>query len=438
MSISQSETDASANDQILRLNTLGRALCHATTGEQATSVILKEGLIAAGAQTGYLALLNTERTEFATILYREAKAADDPVLLPLSVGTGLAAEALSQGEALFTALQQSPFSSYPHLADAGDQAAALVLNADEQALGVLELHWPQTHSFSQNEQVFLQTIAHLCALALARTCFYEAIQQEATVARRAEAAIQQMNAELELSIAVRTAELQASVEELEAFSYSVSHDLRAPLRAIDGFSRILLEDFAPSLPETAQRHLNRVRANARNMGNLIDDLLAFSRLNRQALDRQNVAPATLVQEALETLSSDQQGRDIRLLIEDLPCCSADATLLRQVFINLLSNALKFTRGCDPAILEVGSQQKEGECLYFIRDNGVGFDMKFYDKLFGVFQRLHRAEDYEGTGVGLALVQRIIRRHGGRLWAEGVPQQGATFYFTLGQGETHAE
>jgi len=219
-------------------------------------------------------------------------------------------------------------------------------------------------------------------------------------------------------------------KELEAFSYLVSHDLRAPLRAMDGFSRILLEDYAPQLPPEAQRHLRIIRENANQMGRLINDLLAFSRLSRQPLNKRSIATADLVRQVIESLSSEQAGRQMEISGGELPPCQGDPALLRQVWINLLSNALKFTRQREAARIEIDCVEKEGEPVYFVKDNGAGFDMRYANKLFGVFQRLHSSEDYEGTGVGLANVQRIIHRHGGRIWAEAEVDKGATFYFTI--------
>jgi PAS domain S-box-containing protein len=253
------------------------------------------------------------------------------------------------------------------------------------------------------------------------------IIRDCTRRKQAEQEILRLNEELQK----RVNEMEAANNELEAFSYSVSHDLRAPLRAMDGFSRILLEDHAPQLPIEVRGHLERVRGGAQQMGHLIDDLLSFSRLSRQPLQKQIVDPRDLVQQVLEGLRSEQDGRCLEVSLAELLPCRADPALLRQVFVNLLENAVKYTRRRAKAMIEVGCREDmPGESVYFIKDNGVGFDMRYAHKLFGVFQRLHRAEDYEGTGVGLATVQRIIHRHGGRVWAEAEVDRGATFYFTL--------
>lgn len=247
---------------------------------------------------------------------------------------------------------------------------------------------------------------------------------------KAEAEVRKLNAVLEERVASRTAALTAAVKELEAFSYSISHDLRAPLRSVHGFATILLEDYGSQLPKEAQEYLRIVHQSALQMGHMIDDLLTFSRLGRQALDKKILNPRIIVTQVLEDLQAEFKDRQVQIQLGDLPECSADPSLIRHVWTNLLSNALKYTRRQNPAIISVGSRLENGCVIYYVKDNGAGFDMKYAEKLFGVFQRLHRAEDYEGTGVGLAIVHRIIDRHDGRVWAEAAPDQGATFYFSL--------
>jgi len=239
-----------------------------------------------------------------------------------------------------------------------------------------------------------------------------------------------LNAELEQRVRQRTAQLEAANQELEAFTYSVSHDLRAPLRHIDGFVEILQTTAAHKLDKENRQHLQTIAQAARQMGVLIDDLLSFSRLSRARVSRQKVSLVKLIQEAMRHLKRESEGRNIQWIIHNLPDVLADPGLLRQALENLIANALKYTRTRERARIEIGSTDKGTESIIFIRDNGVGFDMRHADKLFGVFQRLHRANEFEGTGVGLALVRRIIHRHGGRTWAEGAVNSGATFYFSL--------
>jgi light-regulated signal transduction histidine kinase (bacteriophytochrome) len=278
---------------------------------------------------------------------------------------------------------------------------------------------------------FNAMLEHIQSQTSALQAQEEHLRRENAERARVEAEVRVLNAELEQRVQQRTHALEVANKELEAFSYSVSHDLRAPLRAIAGFSQILMEDFLPSLPPEAAGHLRRVANAAQKMGQLIDDLLDFSRLGRAKLTRTAVDPARLVQQVIDDVVSDEERARVTIKVGDLPPCHADPALLKQVYVNLISNAVKFTGRSSSATVEIGCQQTDGESVYFVKDNGAGFDMQYADKLFGVFQRLHRAEDYQGTGVGLAIVHRVITRHGGRVWAQAAINQGACFYFTIG-------
>jgi len=284
---------------------------------------------------------------------------------------------------------------------------AIVVRLPGSEASIVLVGGPFTPVFGSDEQVWIQQYASLVATGLERVRLVE-------------------------QVTARTRELESANRELEAFSYTISHDLRAPLRAINGFTSILLEEYAANLPDDARGYLQRVKDNGTHMGNLVDDLLAFSRLGRQTVRTQTVKTRDIVDHALDQLASETEGRTIEIVIGELPECNGDPLLLEQVFTNLLSNAIKYSGKRENARIEVGTQPgRAGEGpVFFVRDNGAGFDMQYADKLFGVFQRLHRSQDYEGTGVGLAIVHRIVERHGGRIWAEARVDQGATFYFTL--------
>jgi len=242
--------------------------------------------------------------------------------------------------------------------------------------------------------------------------------------------IVRLNQELDARVQQRTAELQASNHELEAFSYSVSHDLRAPLRAIGGFAAVLVRDHSAELSATAIGLLHRVEQNVSRMDTLIEDLLRLSRLGRKALQWQPVDFAHIAKECLAHLEHERQGRLVEVTLDALPMWHGDVILLKQVLHNLFSNALKYTRNRPLARIEIGAEIRDGEYVCHVRDNGVGFDMQYADKLFKVFQRLHSQGEFSGSGVGLAIVRRAIEKHGGRVWTEAVPDQGATFYFSI--------
>ena len=259
---------------------------------------------------------------------------------------------------------------------------------------------------------------------------FVAIMQDITGRKAAEEKIRKLNEELEARVRQRTAQLEEASREMESFSYSVSHDLRAPLRHISGFVNLLRTGAGATFEGDDLHSLNQIADSALRMSRLIDDLLAFSRMSRAEMHQGEVPLDALVDEAIATFHAEVAGRTINWNKEALPVVNGDHNLLRQVFVNLLSNAIKYTRPRNPARIEIGSRLSPGEHVIFVRDNGVGFDMQYADKLFGVFQRLHFEGDFEGSGIGLANVRRIIARHGGHTWAEAKVDEGATFYFSL--------
>ena len=303
-------------------------------------------------------------------------------------------------------------------------SAAIPLITGGTVLGTLTLYADKPIAFDSEEVKLLMELADDLAYGIVSLRTREEH-------RRAEEEIRTLNEELEERVALRTAELEQLNSQLESFSYSVSHDLRAPLRAIAGFSRIIMDEYLDQLPDGVRSYLERICVNGQRMGNLIEDLLTFARLGRQPITKTKVNSRALVQDLLsEELHDENEGRTVEMTIGDLPPCDADPQLIRQVFLNLLANAYKYTRKRDVARIEVGAFPRDGKNVYYVRDNGAGFDMRYSEKLFGVFQRLHDKKEFEGTGVGLAIVHNIVNRHGGNIWAEAYLDKGATFFFTL--------
>ena len=304
---------------------------------------------------------------------------------------------------------------------------ALPLIKGGNRIGVFVLYSYENNVFADEELDLLLVVSHDISFAL------EFIEQQ-SARKRVEEGIRILNEKLERMVCERTAELEAANKELQTFSYSVSHELRSPLRAIDGFGRLLEKDYDGLLDAKGKRLIDIIRKSTRQMDQLINDLLDFSRLGRKELTQTAIDMHELALSALDQIQKENSGRRVETIIEDLPAARGDMSMLRQVFINLLANAYKFTRASGEPRMRIGAYAEGDETVYFVHDNGAGFDMKYAHKLFGVFSRLHSDDQFEGTGIGLALVQRIINRHGGRVWAEGAENKGATIYFSLPRRE----
>jgi PAS domain S-box-containing protein len=286
------------------------------------------------------------------------------------------------------------------------------------------------HRYTDSDLHFAEELARRAALGIDNARLYSDAQNALTEVQAKTEEIQRLNTDLEKRVKERTAQLEMMVKELEAFTYSISDDMRGPLRAIDGFSRVLTEEYSNKLDAEGKRLLNIIRSNARSMGELINGLLTFSHLGRQPLDQVDVNMEEVAKSAFDEVQSANKERSVLIELQALPPAFGDRNMIRQAFYNLISNAFKFTRPKQNPTIEIGFQDGGNQHTYYVRDNGVGFDMQYSPKLFGVFQRLHNVDEFEGAGVGLALVQRIVLRHGGKVWAEGKVDEGATFYFSL--------
>jgi signal transduction histidine kinase len=291
------------------------------------------------------------------------------------------------------------------------------LYTEEGLQGMITIAFKRPQRLDKEQFKIVEEVAVQLSIALRQVELFSQIQEYAN--------------NLERLVEERTAQLEAKANELEAFTYSVSHDLRAPLRAMDGFARMLDQKYSADLPEKAQHYVSRIQQNAKRMGLLIDGLLTLSRIGRRDLQLYPVDFTNLAQEVINNLTSDDQIGHANIVLDPLPKTHGDPALLKQLLFNLISNAVKYSHKEETPQIIISSFEENGEPVYFVKDNGVGFDMQYANKLFGVFQRLHSVEDYEGTGIGLATVYRIVMRHNGRIWAEAAVNEGATFFFTLG-------
>jgi signal transduction histidine kinase len=309
---------------------------------------------------------------------------------------------------------------------------AVPLRAQGQILGVMNLwrYAPET-PYSEEDETFLMDVGDRIALGIVNARLHVLLQNELAERTRAEAEVRTLNAQLEQRVRERTAQLQVAVQELESFAYSVSHDLRAPLRAINGYTTTLQEEFGAQLNAKAHQYLQHILQSTRRMARLIDDLLSLSRITRSEMVMRQVDMAAMAREVIAELQKSAPQRKVVWIVPDKIEARADPNLLFVALENLVANAWKFTSQHPTARIEVGEKNQDGERVFFVRDDGAGFDMKFLGRLFIEFQRLHSPDQFEGTGIGLVIVRRVIHRHGGRIWAESSPEKGATFYFTLG-------
>ncbi len=426
-----------SSEYLTALNQIGWALSTLQNLDGALNVTLEAIKANLSLDVFYICLYDLD-TNFVwyPLLYDSGKKWDEPGV-KLDEDT-LVAKVIRSGEPILLNRTEDEVAfaarAKKQLGDTSKASVSIIaapLQIGRRIIGVMSVHSYSLNAYTQDHLTLLNGAAYQVAIAIENARLYDAAQRELEERKRAEDEVRELNAQLERRVLQRTVELEASNRELESFTYTVSHDLRAPVRGLHGFSQILLSDFASALPEQARDYLKRIEDNARLMGDLIDDLLAFSHLGKQQLKKTSLNAAFIAKQAFEEATAQENKERIQFVIGELPEVQADTVLLKQVFINLFSNAIKFSRHREKAVIEVGTQETEKGTAIFVRDNGAGFEMQHAGKLFGVFQRLHSYDQFEGTGVGLAIVRRIIERHGGRVWAEGELDKGATFYFTLG-------
>jgi len=421
-------------EQLTTLYEIGKTVAHLTNLDDLYKIVLQEMMIVIPLDVFMIILYNDQTGEMSfPLLFDRGKMWDEPNRpLPPESWTAKVLQTQSPVMVNRTPAELEHEVQWLPIGDRSAPSASIMLSpmlVGGRSIGAISAQSYTLNAYSDEYLAILSGAANQIAIAIENSRLFEELQKELAERKYAEEEIRELNAALEERVRERTAELEEANNELASYTYTISHDLRAPLRGIHGFSHIFMEEYGAELSDKALDYIRRIQVNARQMGELVDDLIAFMHLGRQPIHKVDLKMEALVQQVFNQLT-EAEPRKINLVIQPMPTAYADRALLLQVVTNLLSNAIKFTSRREIASIEVASKRIGHEIIYFIHDNGEGFDMAYTSKLFGVFQRLHHQDEFEGTGVGLAIVQRIIRRHGGRVWAEGAPNQGATFYFTL--------